>query len=172
MNHKKGIKKKSNKSKKMGNNFERKIAKELSIWMFNDPHVLKREPTSGANKHTYIGDIIPMKQINWHYWPFNIETKYGYYKRRPTLLNYDIVRKWLLKAYYQSDNHNTQKLVLLICNFKTRRGILVFTNKVLNNIYWRSIIHFKDSNNQRQFCYIYDYDELLMNDFEDIFAEC
>jgi hypothetical protein len=60
-------------SKKLGNAFERRVAKDLSLWIYNDPHVLKREPTSGATKDNYCGDIFPMKQLlpNWVY-PVNM----------------------------------------------------------------------------------------------------
>lgn len=160
---------KKNKSKSLGNSFERKIAKELSIWMFNDQHVLKREPTSGATKNVYCGDIFPMKQINWEVWPFHIECKYGYSQFTPTLLSYPIIEKWYLKALAESKITENQNIILLICNFKNKKGIMVFTNKKLKKILYKSIICIK-TNGILENVYCYDYNEMLKYNFESVFC--
>ncbi len=167
-NGKKPPDKKPNKSKQIGNAFERKMAKELSIWMFDDPHTLKREPTSGATKDVYIGDIYPMKQMDWNCWPFQIETKYGYTNQSPTLINYKIIEKWFLKAHLESKEHDTQKIILLITNFKDRKGIMLICNCELYSINWRSIIKIKH-NGCDLIGYVYDYAELLKTNFDDVF---
>ena len=64
--------------KKKGNAEERKQAKDLAIWMFNDPDVLKRHATSGMDKSVYTGDVVPMKQLQefgWKKFNFMIQEK-------------------------------------------------------------------------------------------------
>ena len=151
-------------SKALGGRFEREIAKELSIWMFNDPHTLKREPTSGAVKNVYTGDIFPMKQLEWSYFPFHVETKSGYSDHTPTLLNFKIISDWYLKCVEESTiPGNKQEIILLICNFKGRRGILLITNKKLN-IPYKCILNISP-----HIVYCYDYKNMLDYDFEDVF---
>ena len=68
-------KKKKNRSKKIGNSFENKIAKLLGKWWFDDEYALKRHDTSGAIKFAWSGDIVPQKLIPWKGFPFLIECK-------------------------------------------------------------------------------------------------
>ncbi len=159
-------------SKEIGNRFERNIAKELSLWIFNDPHTLKREPTSGATKNIYVGDIFPMKQINWGVWPFMIECKYGYTQFTPTLLNYSIIEKWYLKSFKEAqEKNNGQEIVLLICNFKNKKGILLCTNTLLNRniIDYNCILNVKDKK-INHYVYCYDYKKILKYNFESVFS--
>ena len=120
-------------AKSKGNGFERKIAKELSIWMFNDENVLKRTPSSGADKCILCGDIMPMKQMDtsWHQtFPFLIECKTGYDSRCPSFWSYDILTEWIKKLHTESKVNN-QNLILLICQFKSRKKIII-TNHTLD----------------------------------------
>ena len=160
---------KKNNSKEIGNTFERKIAKELSIWIFNDPHVLKKEPTSGAVKTVYWGDIFPMKQIEWDHFPFLIECKYGYEDFTPTLLNYRLIEEWYKKAYKESLESKVQEIILLIRNFKGRNGVLLCTNKILSNIIYKSIICI-NNDNKYELVYCYNYKDMLKYKFEDVFC--
>jgi hypothetical protein len=143
-------------SKKLGNQGEREIAKQLSEWIFNDSHVLKRAPDSGAQKDIYTGDIIPIKMIDWGYFPLHIEIKAGYTDLTPTLLNFKMVSKWYLKCVEESTiPGNKQEIILLIMNFKSRQGVLLATNKELN-IPWKCIL-----NIDPHIVYCYDYKEML-----------
>lgn len=150
-------------SKSIGNTGERNIAKVLSIWIFNDQHVLKREPTSGGVKTVYCGDIFPMKPIEWEYFPFLIEVKWGYNDHTPTLYNFSIIEKWYLKAKKESQMSNKQDIILLICNFKGRQGVLLFTNTELNFPY-KCILNIKS---ECVFCY--NFKEIIKYDFNEIF---
>jgi len=110
-------------SKQKGNKMERDTAKALSFWMFHDEHTLKREPTSGASKYNYCGDIFPMRQIEWSNFPFLIETKYGYEQHIPTLWQYTKVAEWFIKASNEGRQHN-QYITFLICQFKNKPTLL------------------------------------------------
>jgi hypothetical protein len=157
--------------KRKGNKMESDIAKELSIWMFNDKDALKREPTSGATKQVYCGDIFPMKQIDWSHFPFLIETKTGYEQHTPTLWNYSKVINWFNKSVSESQKHN-QNIVLLICRFKNK-PILLFTNFQikLNEIVPLSIIPNIVNDVFLNWINIYSYKQLLQINFFDIFGE-
>ncbi len=144
--------------KSKGNKMERDTAKSLSIWMFNDQHVLKREPTSGAIKHNYCGDIFPMKQIDWSNFPFLIETKTGYEQHTPTLWQYTKVLDWFNKSLVEGKQHN-QHIIFLICQFKNKPALLftnyqislekitpvsIIPNQINGNLNWINTYIFKD----------------------------
>tara|TARA_Y100000310_G_C20438469_1_gene694888 strand:+ start:83 stop:610 length:528 start_codon:yes stop_codon:yes gene_type:complete len=69
------------KSKEKGNRFERKIAKELGEWYYNDKNALIRSPSSGAlatirNFTTPVaGDIYQIKYVTTEF-PFCVELKH------------------------------------------------------------------------------------------------
>jgi hypothetical protein len=157
-------------SKEIGNKFERKVAKELSNWIYDDPHVLKREPTSGAVKHVYSGDIFPMKQIRNDQpgWTLLVECKYGYAQFTPTLLNYKIIEGWYLKAKSEANETDVQKTIMLICNFKGKRGILLCTNKELSTIYCKCVLCIRNSGSV-EWVFCYDYKEMLKYSYNEIF---
>jgi hypothetical protein len=155
--------------KSKGNKMERDTAKELSYWMFDDEHTLKREPTSGACKYNYCGDIFPMKQINWEHFPFLIETKTGYEQHSPTLWKYQKVLDWFNKSLQESHQHN-QWIIFLICQFKNKPKHL-FTNYQLNleQIIPCSIIP-NQTNNQLIWIYIYSFKNILEIEFLNLFG--
>ena len=102
--------------KKKGNAEERKQAKDLAIWMFNDPDVLKRHATSGMDKSVYTGDVVPMKQLQefgWKKFNFMIECKTGYPNNTPSFWNYEKVSDWYRKAKLEG-NLTGQNIILLI----------------------------------------------------------
>ena len=157
-------------SKAKGGKMERDTAKTLSIWMFEDEHVLKREPTSGAVKHNYCGDIFPMKQINWANFPFLIETKTGYENHTPTLHQYTKVIEWFNKATIEGKQHN-QWIIFLICQFKNKSALL-FTNYYLDldTILPIAIIP-NQTNEDINWIYIYIFKDLLKLNFIDLFGK-
>lgn len=144
--------------KSKGNKMERDTAKSLSIWMFREEHVLKREPTSGASKYNYCGDVYPQQQINWSHFPFLIETKTGYEQHTPTFWQHTKIIEWYAKAWQESKQHN-QYIIFLICQFKGKSALL-FTNYQIdidsivpiliipiptdNDIDWVNVYTFKD----------------------------
>jgi len=157
-------------SKALGGIFERKIAKELSCWIYDDQHVLKREPTSGATKDNYIGDIYPAKQllIGQPSWVFLVECKSGYSQFTPTLINYSIIEKWYLKALLETRQNELQKNILLICNFKAKKGILVCSSLELN-IPCKCVLCIKN-NGSFEWVFCYEYKDMLEHSFEEVFG--
>ncbi len=155
--------------KQKGNKMERDTAKTLSLWMFHDEHTLKREPTSGAFKYNYCGDIFPMRQIEWSNFPFLIETKYGYEQHTPTLWQYTKVAEWFIKASNEGHQHN-QYITFLICRFKNKPTLL-FTNYQIDidKILPVSIIPIQ-LNGEILWINVYIFKELLKLNFMDIFG--
>ena len=156
-------------SKRKGGQFERDIAKTLSIWMFNDSNVLKREPTSGATKCNYSGDVFPMKQIDWSNFPFIMELKTGYEEHTPTFYKYTQILNWFNKSNIESHQHN-QYIIFLICRFKSQ-PILLFTNYQLqlDKIVPLVIIP-NQVENEIQWIYTYKFKDLLELNFLDLFG--
>lgn len=153
-------------SKEIGNGFERKIAKQLSMWMFNEPNIIRRHPDSGATKGNYCGDIFPMAQIKWKYWPFIVELKKGYEQFTPTFWNFNKISDWFTKAYNEGLIHN-QNIVLLITKF-TNKSPLIITNTVLKHEIWKLCFPVV-INNKYIYVYVYSYNDMLKNDFENVF---
>lgn len=167
-------------SKRKGGAFERKVAKELSMWMFDgNSNILKRHPTSGADKCIWSGDIIPLAQlpVQWNgNWPFYIETKSGYEKHYPDFMSYRKIEEWFLKACFDStESKQNQNIILLITQFKYKKPIL-FTNRYLGNLVDdplpQSVIPMKyvfNNNNFILWVYVYNYNELLALNFNDLY---
>lgn len=153
-----------------GGKMERDTAKSLSLWMFGDPHTLKREPTSGATKHSYCGDVFPMKQIDWVHFPFLIETKTGYENHTPSLWQYSKVLEWFNKSNEESKQHN-QWIIFLICQFKNKPALL-FTNYPLDleQILPVALIP-NELSDDVQWIYTYIFKDLLALTFLDLFGE-
>lgn len=131
----------SSKSKRKGNSFENKIAKELGIWIFGDKHMLCRHATSGAIKSAWLGDIVPQKQLpeQWKSWPFYIECKSGYTNQVCTFNNQTIVRMWIDKCL--KDLNGLSKIILLIVNFKGYSSLFITNYKLLNIVPMLILIH-------------------------------
>lgn len=157
-------------SKRKGGKMERDTAKSLSVWMFEDEHVLKREPTSGAIKYNYCGDIYPQKQINWSNFPFLIECKTGYQEHSPTFWKYSKSIEWFNKASVESRQHN-QWIIFLICQFKNKPTLL-FTNyqidlhRIIPNVIIPNQI-----NGQINWINVYNFKDMLKLGFPDIFGQ-
>ena len=152
-------------SKQKGNTFERKIAKELSIWMFNNKNILRRHPTSGFEKCIWTGDVVPLAQLpdEWNNkWPIHIECKSGYKNDTPDFWNYKRIITWFDKAKKESLINN-QNIIYLICQFKHRQALLI-TNKIIENIPYKLVI----LDNEYEFLYVYMYNELLNTNFNNI----
>lgn len=129
-------KKRTNTNKRKGNKFENDIAKLLSKWIFNDIHVLTRHRTSGAQKHSYVGDLEPQKQLHeygWPYLPILFELKTGYEQFEPTFNNQNKLKEWLIKSCYEINEFQT--IVWLIMRIKNKQTILI-SSKELDAIHW------------------------------------
>ena len=134
-------KKKKQNNKERGNKFEREVAKQLSLWLFDDPNLLRRHPDSGASKMNYTGDICPAAQLpqSWKgQFPFQVETKYGYTQiASPSPWNTKWLTEWYLKSLEESKLHN-QKIIFVINNFVNRKFNTLTTDRYLND---RFILH-------------------------------
>lgn len=158
------------KGKSKGNSFERKVAKELSLWMFNDKDVLRRHPDSGASKQCWTGDVIPLKQLPeiWKgKFPFHIECKSGYPQHLPTFWSYAKVSTWFSKALLEGYLNN-QTIVFLICQFLNKSALLITNTQLpfrLLNVVFPCII-----NNEQHWGYVYNYKDILELDFHKEFS--
>lgn len=86
-------KKDPTKNKARGSNWEREAAKKLSIWLYDDPDVLKRTPSSGADKTISASDIMIMKQTD-RIFQLHIECKTGYEKKQDIFNAVDQINMW------------------------------------------------------------------------------
>lgn len=164
-------KKKKPIGKTKGNAEERKVAKQLSEWFFDDPNVLRRHPDSGMTKIAYCGDVVPVKQLidYWEYsWPFIVEVKTGYKDFLPTFYNYKKITEWYEKAY-QEGLINNQPIVLLIVRIKFKPQLLITNYYIKNFLFNVSFPHVNKNNNELSYIFVYDYGELLQYKPEYVF---
>lgn len=154
----------SSKSKRKGNSFENKIAKELGLWMFDDKYMLCRHLTSGAIKSAWLGDIVPQKQLpeKWKSWPFYVECKSGYTNQVCTLNNQTIVRTWIDKCL--KDLNGLSKIILLIVNFKGYSSLLITDYRLMTITPMLILIH------NNRFYYIYEFKEVINLSFLESFG--
>ncbi len=156
--------------KQKGNKEERKQARQLSMWMFNDPDVLKRHPTSGSDKSIYTGDIVPIKQLhefNWKKFRFMIEVKTGYTAHIPTFWNYEKICDWYRKARNQGKKTN-QDILFLICQFKNKQSLLI-TNICIEKIPFNVCIPIIMQDDQVEYAFVYTLRNVLQYDFQTLF---
>lgn len=163
-------------SKRKGGAYERKVAKELSEWMFDgNPDILKRHPTSGADKCIWSGDIVPLAQLpdSWNKrWPFYIECKTGYEQHFPDLISHKKIEEWFMTACFQSaESNHGQNIIYLIAQFKHKKPIL-FTNRWISKPLAKSILpvnYIYNNQNYIMWIYTYDYHELRKCLFHDLY---
>jgi hypothetical protein len=128
---------KKNRSKKIGNLFENKIAKLLGEWWFGDKHSLIRHGTSGAIKEAWIGDIVPQKLIPWNGFPFLIECKSGYKDSYPNLLFQTKLKNWIKE--YSNQISSQQFILFLITSYKKPNPVLTI-RRTFDYVEWNSAI--------------------------------
>lgn len=158
---------KGNRSKKIGNKFENDIAKKLSKWMFNDIHVLTRHRTSGAQKHSYVGDLEPQKQLadyGWPTLPLMFELKCGYQQFEPNFNNQTMLKKWIIKACYELTEE--QSILWFIARFKNKTPILI-SSKELDKIHWNLCLAVSHNNVIALF-YVYLLKDVMSYDFPEL----
>jgi len=159
--------------KEKGNKEERKQAKQLSIWMFNDPDVLKRHSSSGADKSVYSGDIVPMKQLDqfgWKNFNFLIEVKSGYAKDKPNFWNYEKISRWYRKAVLEG-NQAKQTNIILICQFKNMQALFITNNHFNGKIMFNICIPVHMYNGEIEYAYVYYLKDVLKCKFTELFDE-
>jgi len=163
---------KSSKNKSRGNAYERKAAKMLSNWMFDDPVLLRRSADSGAQKCNYSGDIVPEGQLpeHWHnHFAFHIETKFGYPNHEPTFWKYEQMSKWILKSYKESQIHN-QQIIWLITQFPHKQALLS-TNYMIYYVPWKTCWPVYPTGVTTEPMYVYTYllKDIMHYQFEALF---
>ena len=162
----------SKNNKERGNTFERTVARDMSLWLFNNKKLLRRSADSGAQKVNYGGDIIPEGQLpsKWNgKWPFIIECKYGYKEIAiPNIWNKKWIETWFLKSLEESKIHN-QNIIFIINNFKNRKFNTLTTDIFLNNKYILHEISFPIIiNGYVKHLFVYNYKTILKIDIEKI----
>jgi hypothetical protein len=157
------------KGKSKGSNFEREKAKELSIWMFDNPNVLYRHGSSGARKNVYSGDIVPEAELiehGWKTWPFVIELKTGYKQHIPTLGNQTHLKKWLSKLL----NECNAKQACPIFMWQLYKASCIFLTTEKLKIHWELVLNL-ERNGQNIYFFVYDYKTLLKYKFMSIIPD-
>ena len=157
--------------KRNGGKYERKVAKELAFWMFEDYDFLKRHATSGADKSVWCGDVSPVKQIpdQWkRHFPFLIETKTGYPQHSPDFWKHTQVDTWYKKAYLEGQINN-QPIVLLICQFKYKQALFMTNHLIDVNAAMFDVAFPVQINGTTHYVYSYVFNKLLEKNFHSLF---
>ncbi len=158
-------------NKKAGSKFESDVAKDFNQWMFEGKTILKRHPSSGAEKSLYAGDIYPMNQLpkDWKYFVFHVECKVGYEKNIFITNAHKQILEWYEDAQSKIVDMPNEKYIWIIWKIP-HKGILLITDISLGN--FESI---DDGIEIPEYIYrlgrleIYDYKELIKCNFKDIF---
>lgn len=156
----KDSKKKPNKSKSKGNQYENKIAKKLGEWIFNDPYMFTRSVTSGAIKAAYLGDIVPQKQLGWNDYPFLIECKNGYANNASDFNNTTLIDLWLQKCL--NERSMSQPIIWLIISFHGHQPLFITDLEL--RIKAKIIIN-QELNDKTYPFYVYKLHDLMEYDF-------
>lgn len=141
------------KNKRKGSSFERELAKKLSMWIYGQENVLRRHPTSGAEKGFGSGADIANFNHEFPKLKKFIEAKCGY---KDDLFN---ARKQILGWYETAKQKNVNKYPIWIIWKLLNRGIILATDKKLKNVSPIFIINE---------LYIYDFKELMKIPYKEI----
>jgi len=170
-------KKGTNKAK--GNSFEREIAKTLSTWIFDDPYVLGRDPTSGArgtvlgSGKVYAGDIVPVKQLPLSVFPvgkfpFLLELKTGYKKDVPTVFQQRIIHKWVKKLIGELTDEQTTPIFVLRFHYQPAVIVMPFD---IQSVHWDVCFNVPVMRYGNLKFYSYSFDQMIAHEFATIYKE-
>lgn len=140
-------------NKRKGSSFEREIAKKLSLWIYGQENVLRRHPTSGAEKGFGSGADIANFNHEFPSLKRFIEVKCGY---KDDLFN---ARKQILGWYDVAKPKNVNGYPIWIIWKLLNRGIILATDKKFKKIDPLFIMGP---------LYVYDFKELLKISYKDI----
>jgi hypothetical protein len=122
---------------------------------------------------TYIGDIIPYKQLHkygWIQYPFYFECKTGYKEHTPTFWSYLKIEEWYKKAYFKIQEHSEQKNIVMVLRFLSKPILVVTDYQIdINKLLMHLIIPIKIEENIITLN-VYKYKELLNLPFNDLFS--
>lgn len=108
-------KKLARRSNVKGKSFQRKVARALSIWFFNDPEKLKATPRSGGYRNQLVGDVTCLDSPQE--FPFHVECKNAEGGRTKWNLQDFLREKSILEVWWRqtsSDSALTEKIPLLV----------------------------------------------------------
>lgn len=142
---------KSTNNKRKGSAFEREIAKQLSLWIYNEPNIIRRHPTSGSEKDYGQGADISVFQPDQKELKIFIEVKCGY---KQDLFN---ARKQILEWYEIALKKNKRKFPIWIIWKLLNRGIVLVSDKPL---FEKLELYTVPPN-----LFVYDFKECLKNNF-------
>lgn len=143
----------SSRNKAKGSAWERDVAKKLSLWIYGQENVLRRHPTSGAEKGFGSGADIANFNHEFPSLKRFIEVKCGY---KDDLFN---ARKQILGWYDVAKPKNVNGYPIWIIWKLLNRGIILATDKKFKKIdplFIMGPLH------------VYDFKELLKISYKDI----
>ena len=143
----------SSKNKAKGSSWERDLAKLLSMWIYGQENVLRRHPTSGAEKGFGSGADIANFNHEFPSLKKFIEAKRGY---KDDLFN---ARKQIIEWYDTAKPKNVNNYPIWIIWKILNRGVILATDKKLKNVSPIFIINE---------LYVYDFKELLKTPYKEI----
>ena len=156
--------------KEQGNREERKQAKLLGDWMFDDPTFLRKSEGSGSTHIVWTGDVVPVKKLPIEFkeqWVFTIEIKNGYGKHLPTYWKNDKMLNWTKKCHKESKIYN-QHIILLITQFP-HRPALSPTNYMIKCIPFNVAWPVEIETGEIIYMYTYNQNIILKYKFNDIY---
>lgn len=167
--YRKPPKKRPTNQKAKGNRYERKVAKELSEWIFNDGTILYKHEDSGARKVVYTGDITPkhVSKYPWPIFPFVFECKNGYKNQIPSIMNHNHLRKMLRKLL--DERSDEQRIPVFIAQY--HHQIPIFMTTISLNLVPYSIAIALEYDGGTEFFYVYKYKEVLSQNFNKVMPE-
>lgn len=146
-------------NKSVGSAFERKVARELSEWIYNDTETLMRHPTSGATyKFLTEADIFQAKPSDIYKFDKIIEVKDGYIKNKSLIKARDQILSWYNKVYYAALKDNKISPEIWIIWKIPHNGITLSTNKELCNCKSIELYNIIDNTTR---LFVYDYKQML-----------
>jgi len=151
------IKRKRNTSKSKGSAFEREMAKELSMWIYKKPSIVRRHPTSGAEKDYSQGSDIGVFQPGEKELELYIELKCGYTEKIDIINARKQIIEWVEKAKKNNKKNYPVWLIWKLLN----RGIILASTKPITGTNLKEL-YICDN------LYIYDFKEVLKYKFEEL----
>ena len=145
--------KQSGKNKRNGSSFEREVANYLSIWVYGEKSVIRRHPTSGAEKDYGQGSDIAVFQPGYEQFNKFVEVKRGY---KSDVFN---AIKQISEWYAIAKTKNKKDYPIWIIWKILNKGILIASTQKFNNIEELFSIHE---------LHIYDFKELIKIDYKTI----
>lgn len=141
------------KNKRAGSSFEREVAKLLSLWIYGQESVIRRHPTSGAEKDYSQGADMGVFQPGFKPFNYFVEVKRGY---KTDIFN---ARKQILEWYSTAQTKNKKNYPIWVIWKLLSRGTILATNKKFKQV--EELFRIND-------LFVYDFKELLKLNWSEI----